>query len=208
MATDTASSVLKRDIQTALAELGRDREVFERAEINSEAMHRSVEKYGHLTSLFDYWFDRHQALHERVENLEKQEKEFMESILGYFKACIEAASIAGRKLAEIVRGRSSCFSVNQVRADFGLLNQASKIMVLLKGNWADGESPSEEAMSQLSSIESDFFGLEDAFSHSHSFEAFGSANQIQIRIEIHWLLMDSRLDADSLTRDYPVSVRC
>jgi hypothetical protein len=205
---NTTSSILKKDIQAALAELGRDREVFERAEINPEAMQRSVEKYGQLipASLFDYWFDKHQSLHQRVENLEKQGKEFLESIQGYFKACIEAASIAGRKLTEIAKSRS-CFSVNQVRADLSLLSQTVKIMVLLRGCWPEPEAPSEEAMSQLSAMEADFLSFEDEFAHSHQFAALSLGNEIQIRIETHWLLIDSRLDADSLTKDYPISVR-
>jgi len=202
------SSILKKDIKAALDKLGRDREVFERAEINSEAIHRSVEKYEQLTSLFDYWFDMHKSLYQRVEDFEKnQGKEFLESILGYFKACIEASSIAGQQLTEIVR-KHSCFSVNQVRADLNLLNRAAKIMVLLKGNWPEAKAPSEEAMEQLHAIESDFFDLEDKFIHDYTFALFGSTSSIQIRIEIHWLLIDSRLDTDSLARDYPVSVRC
>jgi hypothetical protein len=205
---NVTSSILKKDIQAALVELGRDREVFERAEINHEAMQRSVEKYGQLipTSLFDYWFDKHQSLYQRVEHLENKEKEFLESIQGYFKACIEAASIAGQRLVEIVKSRSR-FSVNQVRADLSLSSHLVKIMVLFRGDWPEAEAPSEEAMNQISAIESDFFGLEDEFSHSYRFAALGLDNQIQIRAETHWLLIDSRLDTDSLTKDYPISVR-
>jgi len=204
----TASSILKKDIHAALAELGRDREVFERAEINSEAMQRSVKKYGQLipTALFDFLYDKYQSLNQRVENLEIQEKEFLESIHGYLKACIETSSIAGRQLTEIAK-KHCCFSVNQVRADISPLNQAVKIVVLLKGNWSETEAPSEEAMGQLSAIESDFFDMEDKFSHNYQFALFGSTNQIQIRIETSWLLLDSRLDADLLTGDYPISVR-
>ncbi|MDR1813109.1 MAG: hypothetical protein LBQ87_09815 [Candidatus Fibromonas sp.] len=203
------SSILKKDIQAALTELGRDREVFERAEINPDAIQRSIEKYGQLipTALFDFWYDRHQSLQRRVEELENQEKEFLESVQGYFKTCIEASSIAGQRLTEIVK-KHSCFSANQVRADLDLLDQTVKIMVLLKGNWPETEGPSEEAMNQLHCIESDFFDLENKFVHSYPFPLLGSANPIQIRIEAHWLLIDSRLDADSLTEDYPVSVRC
>lgn len=80
-------------------------------------------------------------------------------------------------------------------------------MILLKGSWPENEAPSEEAMSQLHMLESDFFALEDQFVHSYPFALFGSSISIQVRIETHWLLIDSRLDTDSLTRDYPVSVR-
>ena len=204
----TTSSILKKDIQAALSELGKDRDVFERAEINSEAMQRSVEKYGQMipTALFDFWFDKHKSLHQRVENLENQGKDLLESIQGYFKACIEASSLAGRQLTDIVKAHES-FSVNQVRADIDLLNQVVKVMVLLKGNWPEAEAPFEDAMDQLHHIESEFFALEDCFVHAYPFEFFGSSSSIQVRIETHWLLADSRLDADSLIRDYPVSVR-
>jgi len=207
MATTTAS-ILKKDIQAALVELGKDREVFERAEITSETIQRSVEKYGQLIpeSLFDYWFDKHQSLQQRLENLEKQGKEFLESIQGYFKACIEAASNAGQQLMEIVK-KYHCFSLNQVRADIDMLSKTVKIMVLLKGNWSEAEAPSEEAMNQFSAIESDFFDLEDKFSHGYRFVITDIDNPIQIRAETHWLLIDSRLDTDSLTKDYPISVR-
>ena len=203
----TSSSMLKKDIQTALTELGRDREVLKRVEINPGAMQRTVEKYEQLTSLFDYWHDKHQNLHKRVKNLEDQENEILNSILGYFKACIEAASIAGQKLTEIVRKQSSCFSVNQIRADIALLDQTVKIMVLLKGDWPETEVPSEKAMEQLTAIESAFFDLEREFVHNYSFKLFESETQIPIRAENHKLLFDSRLDIDSLTRDFPVSVR-
>ncbi len=204
----TTSSIIKKDIQAALTELGKDREVFERVEISPEAMQRSVEKYGQLipSALFDFWFDKHKSLHQRVENLENQGKELLESVQGYFKACIEASSIAGRQLTDTVKNHSY-FSVNQVRADLDFLNQVVKIMILLKGSWPENEAPSEEAMSQLHMLESDFFALEDQFVHSYPFALFGSSISIQVRIETHWLLIDSRLDTDSLTRDYPVSVR-
>jgi len=207
MADTATTSVLKKDIQTALAELGRDRDVFERAEINSEAIQRSVEKYESVsTKLFDYFYDKYKSLHQKVEDIESQEKEFLASIQGYLKACVEAAHISGLQLAEIVKNRS-CFSMNQVRADINLLNQTVKIMVLLIGNWLEAEGPSEEAMEQLSLIESDFLGLEDKFSHDYKLAILGYSNNIQIRIETHWLLIDSRLDTDSLTKDYPISVR-
>jgi len=201
-------AILKKDIKAALVELGKDREVFERAEINSEAMQRSVEKYGQLIpeSLFDYWFDKHQSLQQRLESLEKQGKEFLESIQGYFKACIEAASNVGQQLMEIVK-KYPCFSLNQVRADIDVLSKTVKVMALLKGNWPEAEAPSEEAMDQFSAIESDFLDLEDNFSYSYQFVIIDIDNQIQIRAETHWLLLDSRLDTDSLTRDYPISVR-
>jgi len=59
----TTSSIIKKDIQAALTELGKDREVFERVEISPEAMQRSVEKYGQLipSALFDFWFDMHKS---------------------------------------------------------------------------------------------------------------------------------------------------
>lgn len=206
--TATSSSMLKKDIQTALTELGNDRDVFERAEINPGAMQRAVEKYGKLipTSLFDYWFDKHQDLYQRVENFENQGKEFLKSIQGYFKACIEASSVAGRQLKDIVE-KHSCFSVNQIRADIALLDQTIKIMVLLKGDWAETELPSEKAMDQLTAIESAFFDLEQEFIYDYSFKMFDSEEQIQIRTENNNLLFDSRLDIDSLTRDFPISVR-
>jgi len=203
--------MLKKDIQTALTELGNDREVFERAEINPDAMQRTVEKYGKLipVALFDYWFDKHQDLYQRVKNLENQEEEFLKSIKsiqGYFKACIEVSSVVGRRLKDIV-GKHPCFSVNQIRADIALLNQTVKIMVLLKGDWPETDAPSEEAMEQLTAIESAFFDLEREFVHNYSFKLFESETQIPIRAENHKLLFDSRLDIDSLTRDFPVSVR-
>jgi hypothetical protein len=206
----TESLVLKRDIQTAIAELGRDREVFERAEINPEAIQRSVEKYGQIipVALFDFWFDKHKSLEQRMEKLESQQGEdLLKSIFGYFKACIEASYVAGQQLTEIVN-KYSYFSVNQVRAGLDFFNLAVKVMVLIKGNWPETEAPSEEAMNRLSSIESDFFSLEDKFTHEYSFAMFDVENKIQIRIEAHWLLMDSCLDTDSLTKDYPISVRC
>jgi len=204
----TSSSMLKKDIQTALTELGNDREVFERAEINPGAMQRAVEKYGKLipAALFDYWFDKHQDLYQRVENLENQGEEFLKSIQGYFKACIEVSSVLGRRLKDIVE-KHSCFSVNQIRADIALLNQTVKIMVLLKGDWLETQAPSEKAMEQLTAIESAFFDLEREFIHNYSFKLFESETQIQISAENHKLLFDSRLDIDSLTRDFPISVR-
>jgi len=206
--TAISSSMLKKDIQVALTELGNDREVFERAEINPRAMQRAVEKYGELipTSLFDYWFDKHQALHQRVEDLENQGKEFLKSIQGYFKACIETSYLVGRRLKDIVE-KHPCFSVNQIRADIDLSNQMVKIMVLLKGDWQETEVPSEKAMDQLTAIESAFFDLEKEFVYDYSFKLFESETQIQIRTENHNLLFDSRLDIDSLTRDFPISVR-
>jgi hypothetical protein len=205
----TNSSILKKDIQTAIVELGKDREVFERAEINSEAMQRSAEKYGQIipVALFDFWFDKHKSLEQRVEKLESRGEEFFESIHGYFKACIEAAYVAGQQLTEIVNKYPS-FSANQVRADLDFSNLSVKLMVLLKGDWSEMGAPNEEALNQLRSLESDFFGLEDKFAHEYSFALFDVASKIQIRIETHWLLMDSCLDTDSLTKDYPISVRC
>jgi len=128
------------------------------------------------------------------------------SIQSYLKACVEAAHISGLQLVEMVKNHS-CLSVNQVRADINLLNQTVKIMVLLRGNWLETEGPSKEAMEQLSLIESDFLDLEDKFSHDYKLTILGYSNNIQIRIETHWLLIDSRLDTDSLTKDYPISVR-
>jgi len=205
---ETKSSILKKDIRAALTELGNDREIFERAEINSEAMQRSAEKYGQLIpeSLFDYWYDKHKSLNQRVENLENQGKEFLESIQSHFRACIEASSSAGQQLNEIVK-RHEHFSTNQIRADLSILNQTVKIMVLLKGDWKEVESPCEDVMNQFRSIESDFLDLEDKFSCNYTFALLDSQNQAQIRIEVHWLLIDSRLDADSLIKDYPISVR-
>jgi hypothetical protein len=204
----TSSSILKKDIQLALTELGNDREVFERAEINPGAMRRTVEKYGELipASLFDYWFDKHQELNQRVEDLENQGKELLKFIQGYFKACIEASSVAGLRLKEIV-DKHPCFSVNQIRADIDMSSQIVKIMVLLKGDWLETEVPSEKTMEQLTAIESSFFNLEKEFIHDYSFKLFESENKIQIRAENHKLLFDSRLDIDSLTKDFPISVR-
>jgi hypothetical protein len=204
----TSSSILKKDIQLALAELGNDREVFERAEINPGAMRRTVEKYGELipASLFDYWFDKYQELSQRVEDLENQGKELMKFIQGYFKACIEASSMAGLQLKEIVEKRP-CFSVSQIRADIDMFGQVVKIMVLLKGDWLETEAPSEKTMEQLTAIESSFFDLEKEFAHDYSFKLFEFENNIQIRAENHKLLFDSRLDIDSLIKDFPISVR-
>jgi len=209
MITTSPLSILKRDIQTALAEIGSDREVFERAEINPESLRRSVEKYGQLipASLFDYWHDKHHNLQQRIEDIENQGKSFFEAVQGYFKACIEAASAAGKQITEIVKTHTAYFSVNQVRAELDLLGQTVNVMVLLKGNWLEEENPSEEAMSRLSVIESDFFKLEEEFSHSYKFAVQDFGIDTKIRIDTHWLLLDYRLDTDTLTRDYPISVR-
>jgi len=209
MVIDSPISVLKRDIQNALAEISNDHEVFERAEINPESLRRSVEKYGQLipVSLFDYWHDKHHNLQQRVEDIENKGKAFFEAVQGYFKACIEAVSTAGKQITEIVKKQQPVFSVNQVRADLDLLGQTINVMVLLVGNWQEEENPSEEAMSCLSAIESDFFKLEEEFSHSYKFTIQDFGIDTKIRIDTHWLLLDSRLDTDTLTRDYPISVR-
>lgn len=213
VAVETKSSILKKDIKAALAELGKDRDIFAYAEINSEALQRSVEKYEQLLpeKFYDYWHDKHADLQKRVENIENGEKNFLEFILGfiqgYFKAFIEAASVAGGQLRKIVEKHPG-FSVNQVRVDIGWMSQTIKLMVLLKGNWPETEAPSKEAMEQFSSIESDFLNLEETFIHEYSLTSLDSTSQAQIRMEAHLMLMDFRLDADSLTRDYPIFVKC
>ncbi len=199
----TVSSTLKKDIQETLAELRKDRDVFERVEINSETLSEKYEGNSLPSAIFDFWYDKHKLLSERVENLENQGQELLKFVQGYFKACVEVSSDVGHQLVECVK-KSSCFSVNQIRADLNFLNQTVKILILLKGNWTETELPSEKAINELNSMESDFFVLEDEFTSCYP---RNSENQIQIRSEIHWLLMDSRLDADSITRDYPVSVR-
>lgn len=200
--------MLKADIISALDKLSKKRKDFERIEI-ADAIHRSVEKYEQLTPLFDYFYDQYKSLQDRVEKVEN-EKELLDSIsediLGYLEACVEASSIAERHLAEIVKRRSR-FSVSQVRANLDLFNHVVKVMVLLKGDWPETEAPPEEALNQLHEIESDFFGLEDEFVHDYEFALLKSSS-IQIHIEAHLLLSDFRLDADSLTKDYPISVRC
>jgi len=212
VAVETKSSILKKDIQAALAELGKDHEVFACAEISSEALQRSVEKYGQLLpdKFYDYWHEKHAKLQKRVENIESDGnflKSILESIQGYFKACLEAASVAGGQLRKIVEKHPG-FSVNQVRVDVGWMSQTIKLMVLLKGSWPEAETPSKEAMEQFSSIEADFLNLEETFIHEYSLTSLDSTSQAQIRMEAHLMLMDFRLDADSLTRDYPIFVKC
>jgi hypothetical protein len=192
MASTTATSVLKEEIETALIEIGKDRDVLKRADIKPEEIQRLVEKYRQQIQfpdgLFDHFYDSYKLLLDKVEDIEKKQekglKELLESIQGYFKACIEAASFAGKRLAEIVRKRS-CFSADKVRADIDWLNKTVKIMVLFKCNWPEGVAISEEAMNQLSAIESDFFDFEDGFAHSHQLAMLDYP--IQIRIETHWL---------------------
>lgn len=195
----TTTSAIRKDIKTALDKLGEDIEVQKHAKINPEAMQAN------LTKLFDHFHDSHSSLLRRVENIENQGKIILETFLGYLldylKACIEASSSAAQKLTEIVK-KYPYFSISQVRADINL-NQVVKIMILLKGNWVETEAPSEEALNQLQLLESDFFDLEA----KDKYAAYKNEKPSQINIETHWLLQDSRLDEDSLNRDYPISVR-
>ncbi|HSQ42065.1 MAG TPA: hypothetical protein VLM37_07290 [Fibrobacteraceae bacterium] len=205
----TTSSILKKDIQTALAELGKDRDVFERVEISPEAMQRAAEKYGQVipAALFDFWFDKHKALERRVEDFESRGQELLSSLQSFFKACVDASSKAGQQLSEAVKD-CPLLTVNQIRADLDFSGPLVRIMVLVKGLWSEETGPDETALEQIHAMESHLLDEESSFIYEHLFSFAGTEIKIPMHIEAHWLLLDSRLDTDSLIRDYPISVRC
>lgn len=71
--------VLKSDIQASLNELTADCDIVEKAEFNSAGIQKMFEKYGDQVpvSIFDFWYDKHKKLEQRVSSLENKGKFFL-----------------------------------------------------------------------------------------------------------------------------------
>lgn len=198
---------LKSDIQASLSELTADRDVFEKAEFNPAGIQKMFEKYGEQVpvSIFDFWYDKHKKLEQRVTSLENLGKAFLNFVTNHFKECVNASSEAAQKILEKSQNFPK-FKLNQIRANIPLANTVIKIMLVFKRT--SGDLITEQEMEQLSSFESEILELENSFVHEYSFNfpEIGSFKN-SVKIECHWLLSDERLNAAALQNDYPTLVR-
>lgn len=202
-----SETILKSDIQASLDELTSDRDIFEKAEFNVAGMKKMLEKYGELipVSIFDFWYDKHKTLEQRVANLENQGTFFLEFFRNHLKECVNASSNAAKKIVER-SGSYPNLKLNQIRASVPLANNLVKMMFVFKR--LNNELPSEKEMDEFANLESEMFEIEDTFKYNYSFE-FLDKEPIRnsVKMEFHWLLSDERLNTTALQNDYPALVR-
>jgi hypothetical protein len=198
---------LKSDIQASLNELTADRDVFEKAEFNPAGIQKMFEKYGEQVpvSIFDFWYDKHKKLEQRVSSLESLGKAFLDFVTSHFKECVNASSDAAQKILEKSKNYPE-LKLNQIRANIPLANTIVKMMLVFKRTSED--LITEQEMDQFSSFESEILEFENSFVHEYSFDfpKMGPFTN-SVKIECHWLLSDERLNAAALQNDYPTLVR-
>jgi hypothetical protein len=201
-----SGNCLKKDIQDSLAELTADREIFEKAEFNTAGIQKMFEKYGEQpTSIFDFWYDKHKKLEQRVTSLENQNEIFLNFFRNYMKECVNASSEAAQKILEMIKKYPE-IKLNQIRTNFPFANAIVKMMLVFKRTNED--MITEQELEKFTLIESEILEIEESFVHSYTFDfpekkSFNNS----IKIEFHWLLSDERLNTTALQNDYPILVR-
>lgn len=199
--------VLKSDIQASLNELTADRDIFEKAEFNSAGIQKMFEKYGDQVpvSIFDFWYDKHKKLEQRVSSLENKGKFFLAFLTNHLKECVNASSEAAHEMFE----RSKAYpelKLNQVRIGIPFANNVVRMMLVFKRT-IDGLL-SEEEMGHMNSLESGILDFEESFAHGYSFDdPEKGCIKNSVSIEFHWILSDERLNTTALQNDYPILVR-
>ena len=199
--------VLKSDIQASLNELTADRDVFEKAELNPAGIQKMIEKYGEQVpvSIFDFWYDKHKKLEQRVSTLENKGKFFLAFLTNHFKECVNASSEAAHEMLKKSKAYPE-LKLNQVRIGVPLADNFVRMMLVFKRT-SDGLL-TEEEMGHFNSLESEILDFEDSFAHEYSFDdpKKGPVKN-SVSIEFHWLLSDERLNTTALQNDYPILVR-
>lgn len=199
--------VLKSDIQASLNELTADRDVFEKAELNPAGIQKMIEKYGEQVpvSIFDFWYDKHKKLEQRVSSLENKGKFFLAFLTKRFKECVNASSEAAHEMLEKSKAYPE-LKLTQVRIGNPLADDVVRMMLVFKRT-IDGLL-TEEELGHLNSLESEILDFEDSFAHEYSFDdpEKGPVKN-SVSIEFHWLLSDERLNTTALQNDYPILVR-
>ena len=198
---------LKKDIQASLDELTADRDVFEKAEFNTAGIQKMFEKYGEQVpvSIFDFWYDKHKKLEQRVSSLENQGKIFLDFFINYLKECVNASSEAAKIVLEKLEKYPE-IKLNQIRIGFPIANTTVRMMLVVKR--ISDALVTEQEMDNLTMFENEMLDVEDSFVHKYSY-TFPEMSPINnsIKIEFHWLLSDERLNASALQYDYPILVR-
>lgn len=199
--------VLKKDIQASLEELDADRDVFEKAEFNSAGIRKMFEKYGEQVpvSIFNFWYDKHKKLEQRVSSLENLGKAFLEFFTTYLKECVNASSEVAKQILEKSKIHPE-LRLNQIRAGIPFADPVVKVMLVYKRT--SDEEVTEQDMKSFSALESEILEVEENFVHEYSFN-FPEIGAVKnsVKVEFHWLLSDERLNATALQNDYPTLVR-
>jgi hypothetical protein len=185
---------LAETIQNLMTELRSDKKIFENFEIDSGFAHKYQAIEGNA-KIFDFWYDKFKEIGDQVAQVQSQANEY-ESIMNSMKIEMqkqfENCHICATELATAIRDFKN-YSVSQLRANIDFLKQKTTIMLLFK---TTNKNYPEEFDDYILYRKAIYAQQEEcnAKSNHHRF-IFKS------------IFFDDNINIDSITRDFPISIR-